>query len=288
VKQLSNKFINGYLATKKGSCITMPMMYVILGARLGYPIHASRLPYHFFVRYIPEKNNSKFHENIEATNGGGYVSNKEYKGNFNLPDKAVKNGVYERTLTKKEYIASLLLVNANEWIVRKDLEKAKYYLELAMKYDTTFSSAYMNYAMLHFQQARELEEKLWDEKQTEITYYNASKNKVTSPSPKQLRKQSQVQPSYESFHNPIIGNQAKLNIQPQGDSTLNRSSSDGELQASLAVIEQKYAPMILAKLDIYRRYKKKAEDLGIVRGYPLLFFQKQSTSLKHFQEKGIQ
>jgi len=245
------------------------------------------LPYHFFVRYIPEKKNSKFHENIEATNGGSYVSNKEYKGNFNVSDDAIKNGVYERTLTKKEYIASLLLVNANEWIVRKNLEKAKYFLELSMKYDTTFSSAYMNYAMLHFQEARELEEKLWDEKQSEKTFYKASKNKITYPSPTLVQRQSLSQPCNEAFHDPVWEHQAKPNIQAKDESTIKQSSSDAELQASLAAIEQKYAPLILTKLDVYRQYKKKAEDLGIVRGYPLMFFQKQSKSLNHFQEKGV-
>ena len=175
VKKLSNKFINGYLSTKKGSCITLPMMYLILAERLGFPIYASRLPYHFFVRYIPEKKNPKFQENIEATNGGRYVSNKEYKKNFLVPDKALKNGVYLRSLTKKQYIASLLLTNANEWIMRKNLEKAKYYLELSMKYDSTFSSAYMNYGLIHFQEARQLEEKLWDEKQSEIAFYETIK-----------------------------------------------------------------------------------------------------------------
>ena len=117
-RRLSNKFINGYIATKKGSCITLPMMYVILAGRLGFPIYAARLPYHFFVRYVPEPTTPSFQENIEATNGGSYVPNEEYKKTFRIPEKALKNGVYLRTLTKKQYVASLLLINANEWIAR--------------------------------------------------------------------------------------------------------------------------------------------------------------------------
>ena len=290
VTKLSNKFINGYLSTKKGSCITLPMMYVIFAERLGFPIYASRLPYHFFVRYISEEQNSKFQENVEATNGGSYVSDKEYKRNFLVPDKALKNGVYLRTLTKKQYIASLLLTNANEWMMRKNLEKAKYYLMLSMKYDSTFSSAYMNYGLVHFQEARLLEEKLWKEKQSEIAFYRLSQNKSTQPSPLSARKQPKLpEPDYNTFQVPIQNiltpkNQPQQSIPPKEEKNL---PVNLELQISLAQIEENYVPLIRAKLAVYHQYKQKAEDLGIVKGYPLFFFQHQSEALKQYQEKGV-
>jgi regulator of sirC expression with transglutaminase-like and TPR domain len=289
VTKLSNKFINGYISTKKGSCITLPMMYIVLAERLGFPIYASRLPYHFFVRYIPEKKIPKFQENIEATNGGSYVSNKEYKQNFLVPDKALKNGVYLRTLTKKQYIASLLLVNADEWILRKNLEKAKYYLELSMRYDSTFSSAYMNYGLIHFQEARQLEEKLWDEKQTEIAYFESSKNRVINPTPKPILNQPKLpEPDYNTFQVQVQDNLTKKNPlqQPISPKEETKPPVNPDLQISLAQIEQKYEPLIKAKIEVYHRYKQKAEDLGIIRGYPLDFFKNQSDALKHYQEKG--
>ena len=55
---------------------------------------------------------------------------------------------------------------------------------------------------------------------------------------------------------------------------------------SLIAIEEKYKPKILAKLAVYREYKNKAEELGIVKKYPLEFFIKQSKSLKKYKEKG--
>ncbi len=171
--QLSNKFINGYIATKKGSCITMPMLYVILGERLGWAIHPVRSASHFFARYLSDPPVAGFQENIEATNGGGYISNKQYQEDTLIPEKAVKNGVFLRTLTKKEYLASLLLTNANEYIARKEIEKAKHYLLLAIKYDSTFSSAYRNYALIHFASAREIEKKMENEQEAAITYFQA-------------------------------------------------------------------------------------------------------------------
>ena len=98
VTKLSNRFINGYVATKKGSCITMPLLYVIIGERLGWPIYPVRSAKHFFVRYIPKDLTLNFQQNIETTNGGSYISNEQYKLDVQIPDKAIANGVYLRTL----------------------------------------------------------------------------------------------------------------------------------------------------------------------------------------------
>jgi len=300
VTKLSNKFINGYLATKRGSCITLPMMYVILAERLGFPIFASRLPYHFFVRYNPEKKLTRFHENIEATNGGAYTSNKQYQKDFLVPNKAIKNGVYLRTLTKKEYVASLLLINSNEWIARKNLDKARYYLELSMKYDSTFSSAFMNYATIHLQEAIELERKMDDEKQSEIAFYdiyakNMARNQ-TSPSPQfpgSLQHMFKIpEPDFSAFQIHIEDNLTKMNTSKQNQPLPEPTppallSVNPELQMSLAEITSRYVLLIQKKLAVYKRYKERAEELGIVRDYPMSFFQVQSNSLKQFQEKGV-
>lgn len=137
-----NQFLNGYLATRKGSCITMPMLHLVLADRLGWPMAAVRSPKHFFARYVAKgfpKNN------IEATAGGGYLSNARYIAEVGIPAKAIRNGVYLRTLSKKEYLASLLLNNARHWQEREgNLGKAIQSLQLAVSMDSTFSSAHWN------------------------------------------------------------------------------------------------------------------------------------------------
>jgi len=79
VTKLNNKFINGYISSKKGSCITMPMLYIILGEKLHIPLKPVRSAKHFFVRYEPEGIKLNFQHNIEATNGGGFISDDEYQ-----------------------------------------------------------------------------------------------------------------------------------------------------------------------------------------------------------------
>lgn len=298
VTKLSNRFINGYIATKKGSCITMPLLYVILGERLGWPIYPVRSAKHFFVRYIPEELYINFDQNIETTNGGSFISNEQYKLDVQIPDKAIENGVYLRTLSKKEYLASLLLVNAAQHLENDNIETAKKYLKLAIKYDFTLSSACWNYALIHFAEARKLEEELYDEQQEEIAYYEAAAvNKKESSINPILHKPGQKgnmnflkikEPKKASFNSlgqniPFKNDEKEF---AQNRKNFLNSSQRAELQSSLFEIEERYKPKILAKLAIYREYKNKAEKLGIVKRYPLEFFIKQSESLKYFKEKG--
>jgi regulator of sirC expression with transglutaminase-like and TPR domain len=297
VRKLSNRFINGYIATKKGSCITMPLLYVIIGERLGWPIYPVRSAKHFFVRYIPNEPTFNFQQNIEATNGGSYISNNQYQLDVGLPDKAIKNGVYLRTLSKKEYLASLLLVNANQHLENNNIEKAKKYLRIAMKYDSTLSSAYWNYALIHLAEARRLEEELYYEQQTEISYYqvqamNKKNRQEINPNrfkPKQknimdfLKIKEPQKANFGSFGQNIPSKNNEKEFSQNRNISLT-SNQRAELQFLLISIEEKYKPKILAKLDVYRKYKNKAEELGIVTQYPLEFFIKQSERLKKFKE----
>ena len=297
VTKLGNRFINGYIATKKGSCITMPLLYVIIGERLGWPIYPVRSAKHFFVRYIPNKLSFNFQQNIETTNGGSFISDEQYKIDVQIPDRAIENGVYLRTLSKKEYLASLLLVNANQYLENNNVEKAKKYLEIAIQYDSTLSSAYWNYALIHFAEARKLEEELYAEQQAEISSFESQAKDWKKPDinlNQEKLKQQNIMDFFET------GNPEKSNFKffrqtipksKEENSTSNKnvslnSNQSIELQMSLIAIEEKYKPKILAKLAVYREYKNKAEELGIVKKYPLEFFIKQSKSLKKYKEKG--
>ncbi len=298
VTKLSNRFINGYIATKKGSCITMPLLYVIIGERLGWPIYPVRSAKHFFVRYIPEELFFNFQRNIETTNGGSFISNDQYKLDVQIPDKAVENGVYLRTLSKMEYLASLLLINANQHLENNNVKNTKKYLRIAIRYDSTFSSAYWNYALIHLAEARKLEEELYYEQQAEITFYEIremnKKNYEINPNlnkPKQknimdfLKVETPQISDFQQFGQSNLKNKVTEKTTPKKNISLN-SEQQAELQSSFIAIEEKYKPKILAKLAVYHEYKNKAEELGIVKKYPLEFFIKQSESLKKFKEKG--
>lgn len=294
VTKLENKFINGYIANKKGSCITMPMLYVILGERLNFPIYPVRSAKHFFVRYILEKVDKKFKQNIETTNGGGFISDKQYKEDVLISDKAIKNGVYLRTLSKKEYIASLLMINANEYIKQKNTEKAKHYFQLAIKYDSTFSSAYWNFGITAFGEARELEEKMWAEKQNVINENNVFVELTTE---KQNDETNLFEPKNDTKNDPFeknptmpqimlieLVNKPQIRIQKENNRTHNQVLYQADLQPQLMEIEKKYEPLIKEKIRVYKEYTHKAERLGIVHEFPIRFYEKQSESIKKFKQ----
>ncbi len=156
--QKENQFLNGYLSTRTGSCITMPMLHLVLADRLNWPMKASRSVRHYFLRYVAdgfERNN------IDATVEGGYRPDGLYKEEAGITDKAIENGVYLRTLSKKEYIASLLLNQARHFHEREaDLHKAVHLLRLALATDPTFASAHWNLGHYYYLLARQLEQEM--------------------------------------------------------------------------------------------------------------------------------
>jgi regulator of sirC expression with transglutaminase-like and TPR domain len=154
-----NRFINGCMARRKGSCVTMPMLYVILGERLRMPIFAVRAPNHFFVRYLPKVIPRGWQANIEATSGGGCSSDQEYEVDLKIPKVGITKGMYLRTLTKKEYLASLLLINVAEYIECKNFDKAERYADLALRYDSTLATAVWARGLVHYHRAVSLSEK---------------------------------------------------------------------------------------------------------------------------------
>ena len=150
-----NQFLNGYLSSRTGSCVTMPMLHLVLADRLGWPMKASRGVRHFFLRYVADGFEKS---NTDAMVGGGYRPDELYKEEAGIPGKAIENGVYLRTLSKKEYIASLLLNQARHFHEREaDLHKAVRLLKLALATDPTFSSAHWNLGHYYYLLAQHLE-----------------------------------------------------------------------------------------------------------------------------------
>ena len=49
-RKLKNRYLNGLLDTKSGSCFTMPLLYLALAQRLGYPVYPVSAPQHLLLR----------------------------------------------------------------------------------------------------------------------------------------------------------------------------------------------------------------------------------------------
>lgn len=98
-------YLNGILDTKKGICYTMPLLYIAVAQRVGYPIYPVPAPDHLFVRYV----DPTFHaQNVETTSGGKHFTDEDYIERFSVSERAIKAGGYMRTLTYREFLGHML------------------------------------------------------------------------------------------------------------------------------------------------------------------------------------
>lgn len=119
-RKISNKLLPNYLATKKGQCISMPVLFIVLGQRLGLDVAAATAPEHVLVKYTDDAGTT---HNLEATSGGKPQREVWIRQQIPMTDDAVANGVYLRKLSKRETAAVMAEVLAEHFAERKDYEK---------------------------------------------------------------------------------------------------------------------------------------------------------------------
>lgn len=101
---VSNKLISTYLATRRGNCVSMPILMLLAGERMGLNLALSTAPLHIFLRYTDEGGREI---NLEATSGGHPARTSWYRQNLPMSDRAIESGLYMRTLTRREAIAHM-------------------------------------------------------------------------------------------------------------------------------------------------------------------------------------
>ena len=108
-------FIHGLLDGQGGTCVTMPVLYVAIGRRLGYPLHLVQAREHFFVRW-EEPGGERF--NIEATTLGFTPRDDEHFRHWPKPirDEDVRLGLFLRNLSPREEVAAFLRERGQCWL----------------------------------------------------------------------------------------------------------------------------------------------------------------------------
>ncbi|MCJ9750668.1 transglutaminase-like domain-containing protein [Neorhizobium sp. BETTINA12A] len=105
----TNRLLQRYLDTRQGNCITMPILFLALGQRLGLKMTLAQAPLHVFVKYTDDSGSTW---NLEATSGGGFTRDLWYRQKLPMSDDAIAKGIYLRPLRHDEavaLIASLLV-----------------------------------------------------------------------------------------------------------------------------------------------------------------------------------
>ena len=111
---LQNKLLATYLGTRRGNCVSMPILHLIVAEKLGLNVSLSTAPLHVFVRYTNPANGRSLA--IETTSGGYPAREVWYHEKMGVTDAQVKSGIYLGVLTKRESIA-VMASTVTEWLM---------------------------------------------------------------------------------------------------------------------------------------------------------------------------
>jgi len=96
------KLISHYLNTRRGDCVSMPVLVLILAEKLGIDMALVSAPNHIFLRHTDDRGRVI---NLEATSGANPARDEWLRKTRPMTDRAIASGLYMRTLSRSEGIA---------------------------------------------------------------------------------------------------------------------------------------------------------------------------------------
>ena len=131
-------FLHTVLDKKAGYCLSLSILYLSLGERLGLPLYGVVVPGHFFVRY----DDNKMRFNIETTSNGGSASDEHYINKFKVPRGS--NGIYMKNLNKIQTLGCFFNNLGNSYNAVDNMDSALLALERAVEINPTLSESRAN------------------------------------------------------------------------------------------------------------------------------------------------
>lgn len=110
-----NKLLADYLDDRQGNCITMPILMIVLGQRIGLDMTAASAPIHVLVKFRDDEGKLW---NLEATSGGFPARDQHYRDLLPISDRALETGIYLQPLTKVETVAIMAEVVMEDQIAK--------------------------------------------------------------------------------------------------------------------------------------------------------------------------
>ncbi len=98
------KLISHYIETRRGDCVSMPVLFLILADKLGLDIALSRAPNHFFLKHRLDDGRVI---NLEPTSGAFPQRYEWLRQVRPMSDRSIQSGMYLRHLSKREGVAAM-------------------------------------------------------------------------------------------------------------------------------------------------------------------------------------
>jgi len=158
---------------RQGYCLSLSVLYLAIGERLGLPLYGVVVPGHFFVRY----EDGPIRINIETTSAGNTATDEHYIEKFKVP---VENGetIYMKTLTNHQVLGCYYNNLGNCYIKNEDDAAARKALEKSVLLAPELSESRNNLGNIYYRQGllnkakRQFEEAIKNNPHDAKTYTN--------------------------------------------------------------------------------------------------------------------
>ena len=142
-------FLHSVLDKKRGYCLSLSILYLSLGERLGLPLYGVVAPGHFFVRY----DDGRVRFNIETTSKGGNASDEHYINKFKVPEDS-EDSIYMTNLSKIQTLGCFFNNLGNTYNDVGDIESALLALERAVEINPSLAESRMNLGNIYLRKGR--------------------------------------------------------------------------------------------------------------------------------------
>lgn len=99
-----SSLLSVYLDRRKGNCVSMPILFAIIGQKLGLPVTLATAPRHLLVKYLDDDGQWL---NVEATSGG-FKHDSSYTRELGISPHATESRIYLRPLNRRETVGRML------------------------------------------------------------------------------------------------------------------------------------------------------------------------------------
>lgn len=152
---LRNLHLHHVLDTRRGHCLSLSLLYVVLARRVKMPAWGVSVPGHFFVRY----QSKKLRRNVETTLGGKEFTDQYYSEKYRPSRESVEKGAYLVNLAGPQIIVEMLNNRAAYYHSRGEDEKALRDLRRATTLGISFAAGHGGLGFVHlrrgeFEEAR--------------------------------------------------------------------------------------------------------------------------------------
>jgi tetratricopeptide (TPR) repeat protein len=142
-------FLHTVMDNRQGYCLSLSILYLSIGERLGLPLYGVVVPSHFFIRY--DDGNIQF--NIETTAKGGFATDEHYIKEFNVTQVS-KDSLYMKNLDKMQVMGCFFNNLGNVYSEVGDLEHALLALERAVQINSTLAESRTNLGNIYLKKGR--------------------------------------------------------------------------------------------------------------------------------------